>query len=447
MRPPAALPPIRTDHSNAFANNTMRVRLPAIIDETIALNPDYPASIKRRLAGLRNDIANGARIHDQQLSPAGDTDSWAVALQRQREIVVDEPTWHNAEWFFAETYAYRCLVEAVRWHETGRDPFLPKKLEELHGEALWQLVKQALSPADSAADELRRAVAFDLWANRIDLSYAASLERGADISPEDWLVDERDALLSALCASADGGSVLSGRVHIIADNAGSELAMDLILADTLLRHVVERVDICLKWHPTFVSDATPVDVWLMLAEMKRRAPALADRLYRAWDAEDLRFLPHPYWNSSRFLWDRPSDIRESFADSRSGDCQGRCQLSPRGRGLPLARAYAIRRGPALSRCAGAMPAHAQKRPGGRFADGASGGATRPRRPAMARQRQTRPGSVQTSDFKQPGSGGRGIVALQPSHDFLRNQAIDGIARIFEFRIQDVLLYVTFADAL
>ena len=39
-------PPIRTDSSNSFANNTMRVRLPAIIDETIALNADYPASIK-----------------------------------------------------------------------------------------------------------------------------------------------------------------------------------------------------------------------------------------------------------------------------------------------------------------------------------------------------------------------------------------------------------------
>ncbi len=308
--------PIRTDHSNAFANNTMRVRLPAIIDETVALNPDYPASIKRRLAGLREEIAAGAEIRRLDIASAPDHVEWSRAMEEQRAIVDGALTWHNAEWFFAETYAYRCLVEAVRWHETGRDPFLPKKQEELRSDALWQLVKQALSPADSAVDELRRAVAFDLWANRIDLSYAASLEQGTDISPEDWLVDDRDALFVALCASAEDSVALSGRVHIIADNAGSELAMDLVLADALLRHVVERVDLCLKWHPTFVSDATPADVWLMLTEMKRRSPELADRLYRAWSAERLRFLPHPYWNSSRFLWDLPSDIHDSFADAR-----------------------------------------------------------------------------------------------------------------------------------
>ena len=316
MRPPDAPLPIRTDHSNAFANNTMRVRLPAIIDETIALNADYPASIKRRLTALRDEMASGAEIRRLDIASAPDQAEWSRAMEEQRAIVDGVLTWHNAEWFFAETYAYRCLVEAARWHETGRDPFLPKKLEELRGDALWRLVERASGPLEDAETDLRRAVAFDLWANRIDLSYAASLERGADVSPEDWLVDDRDALLLALCASAGGSAALSGRVHIIVDNAGSELAMDLVLADALLRHVVERVDLRLKWHPTFVSDATPEDVWLMLAELKRRSPELANRLYRAWNAERLRFLPHPYWNSSRFLWDLPADIHDSFADAR-----------------------------------------------------------------------------------------------------------------------------------
>ena len=194
-------PPIRTDKSNAFANNTMRVRLPAIIDETIALNPDYPPDITERLRRLRNDVASGARIDDMELKPAGDEEAWSSALQKQRKIVGGEPTWHNTEWFFAETFAYRCLIEAARWHESGRDPFLPKKLEELHSDALWQLIERAFDPMDSPEDELPRSVEFALWGNRIDLSYAASMERGAEANADDLLVDDRHALMACLSES------------------------------------------------------------------------------------------------------------------------------------------------------------------------------------------------------------------------------------------------------
>lgn len=293
----------------------MRVRLPAIIDETLALNSDFTASIKQRLTVLRDEIAGGAAIRRLDSESAPDHAEWSSAIDGQRKIVAGEPTWHNAEWFFAETYAYRCLIEAVRWHETGRDPFRPKKLDELQSDALWQLVEQALAPAGCAEDELRRAVALDLWANRIDLSYAASLEQGTDIKPDDWLVDDRDPLLTLLRVSMDG-NMRRGAAYIIADNAGSELAMDLALAECLLRHVVDRVVVCLKFHPTFVSDATPEDVWLMLTEMQRRAPRLAESLISAWEAERLRFLPHPYWNSSNFLCDLPGSFRRLFNQAR-----------------------------------------------------------------------------------------------------------------------------------
>ena len=313
--------PIRTDHSNAFANNTMRVRLPAIIDETIATNSDYSAGIKRRLSELRDEISTGARIKHLSPESAGDAGDWAVALQRQREIVNGEPTWHNAEWFFAETFAYRCLIEAVRWAESGRDPFLPQKLEELGSEALWRLVDHAAEPATTPEEELRRMIALDLWANRIDLSYAASMTQGTENDSEDLLVDKREELLNFLDQTArdDDPSSGYGTVYIVADNAGSELAMDLLLSECLLRHVTERVVMYLKAHPTFVSDATPQDVWMMLAEMERRgsrAAALAQRLRAAWEAERLSFLPHPYWNSSRFLWELPASLTKLLNEAR-----------------------------------------------------------------------------------------------------------------------------------
>ena len=309
--------PIRTDESNAFANNTMRVRLPAIIDETIALNPDYPPSIRDRLLKLRELLVGGARVAGLDPNSTPDQAEWAAALQRQRELIGSEPTWHNAEWFFAETYFYRCMIEAARWVETGRDPFLPKKLEELHSDALWQLLERAYNPLDSPEREVARAVEFALWGNRIDLSYAPSSERGTDISADDLLVDDRDALATYLAylRTWQAGFKRRSPVYIVADNAGSELAMDLVLADCLLRHVTPRVAICLKAHPTFVSDATPADVWMMLREMARRGEriaALAQRLSGFWRSGRLRFPPHPYWNSSRYLWDLPSGYRDSY---------------------------------------------------------------------------------------------------------------------------------------
>lgn len=309
MRRPA---PIRTDSSNAFASNTMRVRLPAIIDETLTLNSDYDASIQARLRKLRDEIACGAPL---PLLPKSepDHDEWLGALDKQRQIVQSQPGWHNAEWFFAETYAYRWILEAARWQETSRDPFHPKKLEELHGDALWRLVERATQPADTLANALRRGLALDLWANRIDLSYAASMQHGTETNAEDLLVDDREAVIAQVMSEP------AGVIYLVADNAGSELAMDLALVDLLLRLPGIRVVVCLKAAPTFVSDATPIDIWLMLAEMQRRgdeSAALASRLRDAWSAERLRFLPQAFWNSSRFLWELPTSLRGALNKAR-----------------------------------------------------------------------------------------------------------------------------------
>ena len=86
---------------------------------------------------------------------------------------------------------------------------------------------------------MRRAVEFALWGNRIDLSYTASMERGTEISAEDLLADDREALATYLSDSRISPAGFNGRnpVHIVADNAGSELAMDLALSECLLRHV------------------------------------------------------------------------------------------------------------------------------------------------------------------------------------------------------------------
>ncbi len=318
LKPP---PPIRADNSNAFARDTIAARIPAILQETLDLNPDYPAFIKDRLGRLRDDIAAGAAIPPLDAEGASDYQQWLLALRQQQAIMGAPLTWHSCEWFFAETYAYRCLVEATRYFESRRDPFAPKKQAELSSESLWSLLEGALASDAAAERQVAQAVVLDLWANRIDLSYAASLERGTDIAPEDLLVDDSAELLKYLNLSATvpGQMRAEGAIYIVADNAGTELAMDLVLADRLLRHAADRVVLYLKAHPTFVSDATPEDVWIMLGQMNRRQGAsaqLAERLVANWNTGRLRFLPHQFWNSSVFLRDMPTALYDKLNAAR-----------------------------------------------------------------------------------------------------------------------------------
>src|SRR5690606_30208351 len=106
--------------SNAFAHNTIRVRLPAIVRETALLNLDYSADILDALERLALDMERDAPI------PTIADPLWQEAINAHKDN-----TWQSSEWFYAETYCYRLLLDAVRWHETRRDPFAPKKIEQI----------------------------------------------------------------------------------------------------------------------------------------------------------------------------------------------------------------------------------------------------------------------------------------------------------------------------
>lgn len=297
--------PIRTDESDAFAHHTMQVRVPNIIRETQRLNPDYPAAIQDALDTLRTDIEADAPI------PAIDDPVWAAACAQHRG-----ESWLHTEWFFAETYFYRLLIEAVRWSQTGRDPFAPKKLAEINGAAIRSTLDAALTlpPSETRLHDL---LLHSLWGNRIDLSYALAASHGSSWETSDLLVDQREAAAAHLLAHEPG------EVHIVMDNAGTELAIDFALVDALLDGVAERVVLHVKRHPTFVSDATHDDVLTFLAVMTGRdtiskgfgdaAKEVGTRLQTALLDGRLLVEPDIFWNSSRFLWEMPPRFESFFA--------------------------------------------------------------------------------------------------------------------------------------
>lgn len=296
--------PFSTDGSNAFARRGMKVRVPKIIEETLALNPDYPAPIQRALETLRADIENNGAIPMLDL-PAPDYDEWASLFRPSL-------TWLNCEWFYAEVYAYRHVIQATRWWETGRDPFMPRKVEELESSALWQFLEKALSlEAVDREHQLAMQLQYALWGNRIDLSFAASLAHGSSWHADDLIADDTIPTVEHLLRRP------GGTIHFIADNTGTELAADLAFADGLLNalQLAGQVIYHVKMHPTFVSDTTAQDVLLLLNRLQARggaARALAERLRAAMFEGRLRVAPDLYWNSSRWLWDLPPRLARLF---------------------------------------------------------------------------------------------------------------------------------------
>jgi hypothetical protein len=297
---------IRTDHTNAFAHNTMKVRVPKIIREVQTLNPDYPDSIQRALAALCESLENDAPIPMLDL-PAPDYDDWLP-----RYTAHEGHTWLGTDWFFAEIYFYRLLIQAVRWWETGRDPFAPKKAAELASAELWRLINSALSlDKDLPLEErLMMMLHSALWGNRIDLSFPASLAHGHEVVDDDLLVDDSVDATNRLLN-------MGGAVHIIADNTGSELAMDLALIDTLLEGVAEQVILHVKIHPTFVSDATVSDVLILVEALESgnhggSAKALGERLRGMLFDGRLCLAPDSFWNSSQLLWEIPPRLTSIF---------------------------------------------------------------------------------------------------------------------------------------
>lgn len=312
-RPPT---PIRTDESNSFAHHTMSERLPAIIDETLEHNPDYPPLVVDALRRLKEEI-----VTDQPLrsiaAPAPDWGSWEEQRLRHRG-----ESWLHAEWFFAEHLFYRRFIEAVRWWETGRDPFAPIKEVERETTAYAELLKAAAEVCASAhaagrdsgalEEALDTLLLLDLWGNRADLSHKGSVALGTRASADELIADDRPRIFERLQSSQTARAV-----HLVTDNAGSELAMDLLLADLLVSMQFEVV-FHVKMHPTYVSDTTVPDVHSFLRWSEAKGARVAEagrRLQGAFEAGMIRMVPDLFWNSGRFISELPPRLTEPMKEA------------------------------------------------------------------------------------------------------------------------------------
>jgi hypothetical protein len=233
--------------------------------------------------------------------PAADVEGWTRAYADH----VGE-TWLGTEWFYAELAFYRELGRRCRFWETGRDPFEAAKEEELAGDRPWDRLRLALAARGSREERILGLLDDSLWGNRVDLSYAVAASRAR--SEGDLIVDERAAAVPRLVCPA-------ANVHFVADNTGTELALDLALVAAVLEDPMARATLHVKVEPVFVSDAMARDVWRVVVRMREGPPEtrrLAEALTSSFEDGRLCLAPDAFWSGPRFLRQAPAHIGDAF---------------------------------------------------------------------------------------------------------------------------------------
>ena len=216
----------------------MTTRIFTVIENVLADHGHkYSDDIKLALQDLYDELHDN-RVVEPLQTMAPDERSWMEAWQPYHDIA-----WLNCPWYFAEAFFYRRLLEAAGYFGTGAwagvDPYLPRKEAELMSDSPWQRLSAALNQSqENSVDSLARLLHHAVWGNRVDLSYTKIAdEMGGNIALEseraNLLVDDTETVLAHLQSSSG-----SKRIDFICDNAGTELLMDLALADFLLRHAM-----------------------------------------------------------------------------------------------------------------------------------------------------------------------------------------------------------------
>jgi len=307
--PTALPPPLLTSEPGSFAQHTFQVRIPHIVDETLGHN-HFPPDIRENLLDLRTEIRDGRIRQLREVAPD-------VGFWRAVSAPFEGRSWLDVPWYWAEAYFYRRLLEATRYFQAGAgqgfDPFSALKSDEWQPAGAPRAVEELMSalPAEGNA-RFAALVRASLWGNRIDLSYRSVAGLGiAHGASANLLVDDTEQVWRLLRRRP------ADKVIVVNDNAGTELAMDLALADFLLGSgLAAQVVLHLKQQPFFVSDALPGDVQEALGALAagpRHGAELAARLIAHLETGRLHLRTHWFYTTSLFYFQLPADLQTELA--------------------------------------------------------------------------------------------------------------------------------------
>ena len=180
--------------------------------------------------------------------------------------------------------------------------------------ALTDTLPQVARTLESAGTlSLDAALLFAVSGNEADLS---QLPTSRGLTGSRLLVDERTDIVKRLSARTTDAVV-----HVLADNAGSELCFDLILIGTLLELGAAAVELHVKPRPMFVSDALSSDVEETLCAFERWPPGTAlnrmgQVLYRAIRDDRIRVRAPLDWGEPRHVDELEPEVLRALRSSR-----------------------------------------------------------------------------------------------------------------------------------
>ncbi|MEJ2709294.1 MAG: damage-control phosphatase ARMT1 family protein [Anaerolineales bacterium] len=324
-RPSAAIPdPLRGVEKDTFTEYSIRERFPNIIRQVLEDN-QFPLVVETQLKELLEGIPD-APLPDLHNREAPDFQDWAAYFTPYRGL-----NWLQAPWFFVETYMYRLILEATDYFKDaptgGLDPYLPQKRSSLEKskQAARALCRRLYSEAEPAASEsktrrramLVKVIKANIWGNQADLSMwitegqSSPNQANEDTHDSQLLVDDAERAADYLLR------LNQPRVDFILDNVGLELIYDLCLADYLLReNIAGSVHFHLKFHPTYISDATIPDVHETIDDLSQdeheQVRALAARLKASLKAGRFLLNTDLYWTSPLAGWQMPDRLRREL---------------------------------------------------------------------------------------------------------------------------------------
>ncbi|TDH73218.1 hypothetical protein CCR75_000528 [Bremia lactucae] len=269
---------IFTNVSGTFANESYKTRLPGLIHDCVTHNRRrFSEDQCKRLLQLASDMASDAVIllpsqYPEQIAKSPLSDQWENLLKGKGY------TWQNSPWFLSEQYMFHLILLLAEYYTTGIDPFHSIKIAELKDNTPWRLLQTAvdLDVAKRSDDHLKRLMKLCLWGNKADGCYkeVKGTMTGVDASlildDELLLVDHSDKVIQYLEQKAREAPVQTLGIQFINDNSGTELLLDLALADHLLTYQwCAKVTLNVKTEPMYVSDAILADVHEHVVEMQR----------------------------------------------------------------------------------------------------------------------------------------------------------------------------------
>jgi len=326
-RPKLALPkPLTGLKRGSFANYTLSNRLPNIALQAIE-DYEWSPRAKTNLKKLAAEMPDG-KLGELPDDNAPDRPDWKKHLEPFRG-----QSWLQAPWFTAETYFFRRLIAASGYYRDGRgkmiDPYARIKREGLspvyNGLRDLYFGLQALLPDFSPSkphfkEALMYMLRINVWGNKADLSLFPDASREQVFAPakkdlsDRLLVDHAGSTSNYLTSS----QAYQGRVDIVLDNGGLELAYDLALADFLLKYeLTETVCLHTKPFPTYVSDATTADV-LSMIDYTSEAPNqmvrnMSQRLAQNKQNGTLIIKSDYFWTSPLSGWQMPRTLSKEIA--------------------------------------------------------------------------------------------------------------------------------------